>query len=79
MPKMLHGSDGEKRSRVGLGVERDSEALFGSGAPIKPPWGGDAVWGLWGGGSGIPSLYLMMTHWFSQSISMFRYMLSVRA
>lgn len=24
-------------------------------------------------------LYLIMTHWFSQSISIFRYMLSVRA
>lgn len=33
------------------------------------------------GAEGLGSLcpYLMMTHWFSQSMSMFRYMLSVRA
>lgn len=32
------------------------------------------------GQEGVGSLsYLMMTHWFSQSMSMFRYMLSVRA
>lgn len=33
------------------------------------------------GEEGLGSLcpYLMMTHWFSQSMSMFRYMLSVRA
>ena len=43
MHKIRHGSGGERLSRVALGVERDSKALFGSGIPIKPPWGGDAV------------------------------------
>lgn len=43
MHKIPHGSEGERLSRVGLGVERDSEALSGPGIPVKAPWGGDAV------------------------------------
>lgn len=58
----------------------------GANSPAGKPQAGEKGW--WGQVSPgavaarvYPSVpqYLMMTHWFSPSISMFRYMLSVRA